>query len=206
MDCIILDIDGTLWDTTPIVTHAWNDVLKERTDIAWRPSPDNLKKLFGRPLTEIAALAFPELSTEEQTKLIDLLCEAEQATLRKTPGIPFENMVETVAKLSEHYKVCIVSNCEAGYIELMMSSFGLEKYITDFECPGYTGLSKGENCKLIMERNQFQSAVYVGDTQGDRDAARFAGIPFVYCEYGFGEVDSYEYSIKRLPELLELFA
>ena len=205
MDCIILDMNGTLWDTTLIVTHAWSDVLKDRTDIAWRPSPDNLKKLFGRPLTEIAALAFPELSTAEQTKLIDQLCEAEQATLRKTPGIPFENMVETVAKLSERYKVCIVSNCEAGYIELMMSSFGLEKYITDFECPGYTGLSKGENIKLVMERNNFHSGVYVGDTIGDAKAAAFAGIPFVYCEYGFGEVEIYDYSIKRFPEILDLF-
>ncbi len=206
MDCIILDVDGTLWDTTSIVTNAWMEVLKDRTDVAWRPTPDNLKKLFGRPLSEIAALAFPELSKEEQTTLIDQCCVTEQRTLKKTPGIPFEGMVETVAALSEKYKVCIVSNCEAGYIELMMAAFGLEKYITDFECPGYTGLSKGENCKLIIERNNFKSAVYVGDTQGDRDAAKFAEIPFVYCEYGFGEVDSYEYSIKRLPELLELFA
>ena len=64
MDCIILDIDGTLWDTTPIVTNAWNEVLKDHPEIAWRPTPDNLKKLFGRPLSEIAALAFPELSKE----------------------------------------------------------------------------------------------------------------------------------------------
>ena len=206
MDCIILDIDGTLWDTTPIVTNAWNEVLKDHPEIAWRPTPDNLKKLFGRPLSEIAAIAFPELSKEEQAKLIDQCCVAEQRTLKQTPGIPFEGMAETVAALSKKFKVCIVSNCEAGYIELMMAAFGLEKYITDFECPGYTGLSKGENCKLIIDRNNIQSAVYVGDTQGDRDAAAFAGIPFVYCEYGFGEVDSFEYSIKRLPELLELFA
>lgn len=205
MDSIILDIDGTLWDTTPIVCNVWNEVLKNRNDIAWRATPDNLKKLFGRPLSEIAALAFPELSNEEQTKLIDQLCEAEQAALKKTPGIPFDNMVETVAELSKRYKVCIVSNCEAGYIELMMSSFGIEKYITDFECPGYTGLSKGENIKLIMERNDFKSAVYVGDTLGDATAAAFAKIPFVYCEYGFGEVESYDYSIQHFPELLDLF-
>lgn len=205
MDCIILDIDGTLWDTTPIVSEVWNDVLKDRTDVAWRATPDNLKKLFGRPLSAIAAMAFPELSLEEQMVLIGKCSEAEQKALKKTPGIPFDGMIETIAKLSENFKVCIVSNCEAGYIELMMESFGIEKYITDFECPGYTGLSKGENCKLVMERNGFKSAVYVGDTQGDADSAAYAGIPFVYCEYGFGEVEKYDYSIKKFPELLELF-
>jgi len=205
MDCIILDIDGTLWDTTPIVCHAWNQVLKDRNDVAWRATPDNLKSMFGRPLSEISTLIFPELSREEQTKLIDQCAESEHAALRKTPGRPFEGMVDTIAKLAQKYTICIVSNCEAGYIELMMEAFGLEKYITDFECPGYTGLSKGENIKLVMERNGFKSAVYVGDTLGDANAAAFAGIPFVYCEYGFGEAEKYDYSIKRFPELLDIF-
>ena len=205
MDCIILDIDGTLWDTTPIVSNVWNEVLKDHPEVAWRPTPDNLKKLFGRPLSEIAAIAFPELSKEEQAKLIDQCCVAEQRTLKQTPGIPFEGMVETVAALSEKFKVCIVSNCEAGYIELMMAAFGLEKYITDFECPGYTNLPKGENCKLVMERNGFTSAVYVGDTQGDAEASAFAKIPFVYCAYGFGQPETYDYKIEKFSELLELF-
>ena len=80
-----------------------------------------------------------------------------------------------------------------------------EWFITDFECPGYTNLPKGENCKLVMERNGFTSAVYVGDTQGDADAAAFAGIPFVYCAYGFGTPETYDYKIEKFPELLDLF-
>lgn len=204
MDCIILDIDGTLWDTTPIVADAWNEVLKKRTDVAWRASSEKLKALFGRPLPEIASMTFTELSEKERLILIDACCEEEHRALEKTPGKVFEGVVETIKKLSEKYEICIVSNCQAGYIELTMKALGIEKYITDFECPGYTGLPKGENCKLVMERNNYKSAVYVGDTQGDADAAGFAGIPFVYCEYGFGKPDHYDYSIKKFPELLEL--
>ena len=37
-----------------------------------------------------------------------------------------------------------------------------------------------------MERNRITSAAYVGDTQGDLEAARLAGIPFVWAAYGFG--------------------
>ena len=204
MDCIILDIDGTLWDTTPVVAEAWGEALKGRDDIAWRPTADNLKKLFGRPMWAIAAAVFPELSPDEQMKLMDHCCAHEEEILTKTPGNIFEGVVETIRELSKKYKICIVSNCQAGYIELTMKALGIEKYITDFECPGYTGLPKGENCKLVMERNNFKSAIYVGDTQGDADAAVFAGIPFVYCEYGFGKPDRYDYSIKKFPELLEL--
>ena len=205
MDCIILDIDGTLWDTTPVVAEAWNAVLNDRTDVTWRASADKLKALFGRPLPEIASMIFTELSKSEQMVLIDACCEEEHFALKKTPGNIFEGVVETIRELSKKYKICIVSNCQAGYIELTMKALCIEKYITDFECPGYTGLPKGENCKLVMERNNFKSAIYVGDTQGDADAAGFAGIPFVYCEYGFGKPDRYDYSIKKFPELLELF-
>ncbi|MFD1905893.1 hypothetical protein ACFTAO_27995 [Paenibacillus rhizoplanae] len=56
-----------------------------------------------------------------------------------------------------------------------------------------------------MDRNHLMSPVYVGDIEGDRKAARFAGIPFVYARYGFGEVSSHDYVIDRLDGLLELF-
>lgn len=32
-DGIILDIDGTLWDSTPIVAKAWNEVIAQRKDV-----------------------------------------------------------------------------------------------------------------------------------------------------------------------------
>ena len=205
MDCIILDIDGTLWDTTPIVAEAWNKVLSHRPDVAWRASADNLKALFGRPLPVIASMIFTELSPEDQLTLVDQCCQEEHKALEKTPGTIFEGVVETIKKLSEKYKICIVSNCEAGYIEVTSKQLGIESYITDGECPGYSGLSKGENIKLVMERNGFKSAVYVGDTQGDCEACAYAKVPFVYCSYGFGTPEHYDYKISKFSELLDLF-
>lgn len=178
---------------------------KNHPEIAWRPTADNLKALFGRPVPEIAAIVFPELTEQGQLALMEECCAAEEKILEKTPGKIFKGVVETIQKLSETHKVCIVSNCQAGYIEQTMRALRIEQYITDFECPGYTGLSKGENCKLVMERNGFSSAVYVGDTQGDAEAAAFAGIPFVYCAYGFGKPERCDYRIEEFSELLTLF-
>ena len=77
MECIIIDIDGTLWDTTPIEAEAWNVALKDRKDVAWRASAEKLQALFGRPLPVIASMAFPELTEEQQLVLIDECCEEE---------------------------------------------------------------------------------------------------------------------------------
>jgi phosphoglycolate phosphatase len=205
MDAILLDIDGTLWDSTEVVTAAWKDILKDRPEIDVEITPQRLKGLFGKPVPEIAAILFPALSEAEQRQLIDECCRSEHDFLLETPGKIFDGVVDTIRELAKRYKVCIVSNCEAGYIELVMDALKIRPFITDFECPGYTGLSKGENCRLVMERNHFTGGVYVGDTQGDADACAQAGIPFVFCKYGFGNVDRYDYAIDRFSDLLSLF-
>ena len=205
MDAIFLDIDGTLWDSTYTVSEAWNKVLEQKPEIQAEITPAKLKTLFGKPLSEIAAVIFEKYDKEMQLKLIDECCEHEHELLEEKPGILFEGVVETIKELAKKYPVCIVSNCEAGYIELVMNKLGITDCITDFECPGYSGLGKGDNCKLVMERNGYQDVVYVGDTQGDYEATRIAGIPFVYCKYGFGNPEGYEYAIDNFSELLKLF-
>ena len=205
MDAIFLDIDGTLWDSTYIVSDAWNTVLETKPEINLVITPELLKTLFGRPLPEIASVIFAEYPREIQIELIDECCKKEHEFLERNPGIIFEGVVETIKELSKKYPVCIVSNCEAGYIELVMDKLGIKDCITDFECPGYSGLGKGDNIKLVMERNGYKDVVYVGDTQGDYQATRIAGIPFVFCKYGFGKPDGYEYCVEKFSDLLKLF-
>ena len=40
-----------------------------------------------------------------------------------------------------------------------------------------------------MERNHWDHIVYLGDTQGDYDAAQEAQVSFLHAAYGFGTVD-----------------
>ncbi|MFP3471895.1 hypothetical protein R0J90_17765, partial [Micrococcus sp. SIMBA_144] len=70
---------------------------------------------------------------------------------------------------------------------------------------GRTGLSKGENIQLIIERNNLTSPIYVGDTEGDRKAARYARIPFIYAQYGFGQVTEYDDVIEAFPALAKFY-
>lgn len=85
-----------------------------------------------------------------------------------------------------------------------MKNTGLGDAITDYTCPGDTGKLKAENIRIIMERNGFEKAVYVGDTQGDANACRQAEVPMIYAQYGFGQVEEEYPSIEKFCDLLEL--
>jgi phosphoglycolate phosphatase len=205
MQSIIFDVDGTLWDTTEIVAKAWNRAVSEVGVSAVKITSDVLKKEFGKTMDVIANNLFNDASEKERELLLQLCCKYEhEALLENKDNLLFPNVMETLKKLSEKYSLFIVSNCQSGYIELFMEKAGVEKYITDYECFGNTTKGKGENIKLLMERNKLKDVVYVGDTQGDYEATVFAGIPFVFAKYGFGNPEGYYLAINDMKELLNL--
>ncbi|ETP67042.1 HAD family hydrolase [Planococcus sp. N064] len=205
MDSIIFDLDGTLWDSRETVVMAWNKAIEQNDKIDHTLTKQHLKETMGLQMHEIMQKLFPHLNAEMHNELIQSCGEIEGDFISERGGVLYENLEDVLRALSEKYRLFIVSNCQEGYIEAFYDYHGLDKYFQDFENPGRTGLSKGENIKLIMERNGLKDSVYVGDTAGDRKAAKDAGIPFVFAKYGFGEVEDYDYAIDEFNELLEIF-
>ena len=205
MDGIIFDIDGTLWDSTDSVAASWNKAIRENSSLDLTIDADILSRLFGKTMTEIGDALLPDYPESIRRKLLDLCFKYENEYLKDHPGILFEGVTDTIKKLSEKYPLFIVSNCQLGYIEVTMQCAGIEPYIKDHLCFGETQVSKGETLQILMERNHLKVPVYVGDTQGDADACRYAGIPFIFAEYGFGNVPDAETRIRAFSELRDIF-
>ncbi|KWX72635.1 HAD family hydrolase [Paenibacillus riograndensis] len=205
MDSMIFDLDGTLWDSLDVVAEVWNRVLSEYKGSIGEVTKEDLRGIMGLQADEAGRKMFPGLDEEAQQKILGQCYDAECVSLAEQGGRLFEQLEEVLKVLSAKYKLFIVSNCQDGYIEAFYEYHQLQKYFVDFENPGRTGLSKGENIKLVMERNNLKNPVYVGDTEKDLKAARDAGIPFVFASYGFGEVSDYDYIINSFEGLLELF-
>jgi phosphoglycolate phosphatase len=203
MDSIIFDLDGTLWDSRQTVMFVWNNVLKEK-GLNRELTEEDFKQTMGLQVPEVGQKLFPELAEEFRTQLLDECCEVECDYLKEQGGTLYGDVENVLKELSNSYKLFIVSNCQEGYIEAFYDYHKLGKYFLDYENPGRTGLSKGENIKLIMERNKLTNPVYVGDTEGDRKAAELAGIPFIYARYGFGHVEQFDYAIDQFKELLDI--
>ncbi len=204
MDSIIFDVDGTIWDSTESVAASWNQAIREHTDLDLTLDPVSLSRQFGKTMTDIADAVFPMLPDEERMRLLNLCYEEENAYLEDHPGILYEGVSETIKKLAGRYPLYIVSNCQCGYIEVMLQTTGLSPWIKGHLCFGETQVCKGDTIRILMERNGLTSPVYVGDTQGDADACKSAGVPFIFAEYGFGNVPGASVRIQSFSELEHL--
>ncbi|WP_079527117.1 HAD family hydrolase [Solibacillus isronensis] len=205
MDSIIFDLDGTLWDPIDTVLNAWNSVIRNNNQIISQLTRKDFEGTMGLQMNEISRKLFPALSYTERQQLVKVCCELEQSFLEKHGGVLYPNVEIVLKELSQKYNLYIVSNCQDGYIESFYKYHKLEKYFLDFESHGRTTMSKGENIKLVIDRNNLLNPVYIGDTEGDLNAARLAKIPFIFAKYGFGQVSHYENEIESFDELLSIF-
>lgn len=200
---IIFDVDGTLWNTTEVVAKSWNKAISEVGGTEAKITASILQKEFGKPMDVIADNLFHDADKEKRALILDQCCKYEHDyIIEHTEELLYADVKETIKKLSEKCNLYIVSNCQSGYIELFMEKAGIKQYIKDHECFGNTGKNKGENIKHLIERNNLDDVVYVGDTQGDYEATVFAGIPFIFAKYGFGNVENYYMAISEIKELL----
>ncbi len=166
---------------------------------------EDIHAVMGKTMSDIADIMFGHLDPGLKSSVADECNKYEVDYISENGGVLFRGVRETIEVL--HRKgiaMGIVSNCQSGYIGAFLKSMDMTEYFADTEEWGNTFKSKGENIRLLMERNGCKEAFYVGDTSGDERAARAAGIPFVHAAYGFGSAESPDAVITEFPEILQL--
>lgn len=202
-DSIGFDLDGTLWDGVVPVTKAWQSAAKE---LGFHTvTQDDIRGIMGLNREDLMNKLFFELTQKDKDFLFERATQLTIPEVREHGGRLFDNEVETLKRLSESYKLYIVSNCQLGYIEAFFDYYKeISKLFSDSENAAKTSLSKGENIKLVIKRNGFTSSVYIGDTYGDYSSAQAAGVDFVFAEYGFGNVVDTKHKISSFKDILNV--
>ena len=158
-------------------------------ELAGLMTRENVTSCMGMLLPDIVKKVLPDLPPEQVQPVLKELLEEENAYVAVHGGVLYPQVPETLELLARDYPLCIVSNCQAGYIEAFFQAHGLEPYFVDYENPGRTGKNKADNIALVVARNGMKHPLYIGDTQGDYNAASAAGVPFLHAAYGFGSID-----------------
>lgn len=197
---IIFDLDGTLWETIDVTYESANEIAKKYG--LEKISKDTICNAFGTNKLESFKMYFPSLNLFYLDKIMYEIGNLKIEKLNKGRGNIYFGVKETLIELSSHYQLFIVSNtAEEEYINAFLTSSGLKSYFKDSIAASKLNLTKEDAIKQIIENNNLNKAVYVGDTKKDLNASYLSNIPFVYAKYGFGNNLKTKYVIEKISDL-----
>ena len=204
VDAVVFDLDGTLWDTCEVCAQGWNNVIARHSIDFRKITADDVRGVVGKP-HELCVREVCVGLPEAQVKLLSDESEKEDnRLLAERGGILYPGVAKGLFALAARYPLFIVSNCQAGYIEIFLDSTGFGSLFRDHECWGNTGQSKADNLRALINRNQIEAPIFVGDTPGDQAAALANAVPFVFASYGFGSCTGAHATISSFGDLSAL--
>ncbi|HTD41084.1 MAG TPA: HAD family hydrolase [Mucilaginibacter sp.] len=203
-DSIIFDMDGTLWDAVDTYTESWNIVFRE-LGIDKTIYRDELAKMVGWEGKKVWNAIMPDYSEEKQQEIYAKVNEVRKVLLPQKGGVLYDGVKDGLKQLASKYQLFIVSNCAKGIIRLFIDWAGIDEHIIDEIAYGTNYMPKHHNIKQLIDRHNLKNPVYVGDTEGDGEQSRLAGLPFVFVSYGFGATDDHDVRFDSFTEFTEYF-
>ena len=201
---LIFDLDGTLWDSTEVVSEAWSLCGKKYFGPAFSISKQNVKSQMGKMMEEIASSIASLTPDPKKGRLwAKEAFSFEVEYMKNHPGILYPKEIETLQKLKRRgYRLFIMSNCQKGYIEDYLAALNDGSLFADHLCYGDTSLPKHCSISLLMQKHGLSKAAYIGDTEGDEKETRLVGIPFIFASYGFGSAKSPDATLNSFEDIL----
>ncbi len=191
IDTILLDFDGTIFDTAPDLVGALNTILQERS----LPPVDleEFRFMAGAGALYLVQNAFKlynqNICLKEITNELISNYYARLTLLTK----PFPNAIETIKKLKDDgYTLGICTNKPSLATNKILDHFELRRLFNVVVCGDQVENKKPHADHLLytlqLMNKAIRKAVMVGDTEADVLSAHNAGIPVIITDYGYSPI------------------
>ena len=205
MKVILFDMDGTLWNTADITYKVANEVGRNYIECIHIPK-EAIDMSMGCGKEDSSRNYMPYLTKERREEIATVMMEKVTKELNKYGGTVYPGVIDTIKELSKNYKLGIVTNNTSDYAKCFARTTDTNEYFEYlYGAASYEGITKGELLKKIINDNNLEDVIYVGDTPIDKEATVVANIPFIFAKYGFGDVEEYDYAIEEFKDLLNIF-
>lgn len=198
IDTIVLDLDGTLWQTKEAYVYAYQELAKlyltgENIDYkaVLNSLGDRLEVLLAKFLPGVNDPKLPELALNLATTHL----------LNNPDNLLFNGIKELITTLSKSYKLYLITE---GFPPLVEAFFTISKTRACFQ-NYYTLLdgSKKENLAKISTLTTGK-LLYLGDAEIDYlSITNHQKIFFIYAAYGYKDCPIYDYKISYPLEFFE---
>ncbi|GAA3964444.1 HAD family hydrolase [Mucilaginibacter dorajii] len=203
-DSLIFDMDGTLWDAVDTYANSWN-LTFEKLQIQRIINRNELVGLMGMEGKKLTKVLMPDFDDDKALDVYLDVNETRRQILPTSGGNVYPGVTEGIKRLATKYKVLVLSNCAIGIIPLFIKWAGIEDVVTDYMAYGENNMPKHHNMRLLMDKHQLENPVYIGDTQGDAEQTRMAGIPFIFVSYGFGHTGDFDLKFDDFESLTDYY-
>ncbi len=207
-DAVIFDLDGTLVATNRFwVSAARAGAKKAFGELGIDrelPLAGEWMSMVGLPMKVGFEQIFPDLDEEQRAHVMDRCIVEEKRALKAGGAALMPDTLEVIESFSRAgVRLAIASNCGQFYLDSMLDSFDLRKWIDAPRCLDTPGIhTKTDMIADVLNRFETRSAVMVGDRSSDRDAAWANGIPHVHLTSGYASEEvQCEATIDGLNEL-----
>ena len=197
-DLILYDLDGTLWDSIPVIMDSFKHAYIEVFGRCDRSDSD-LMSYIGRPLTDTFSMHDPE--TEK--KLLDSYLVYNHDLLNHDCINMFPGVIDDLNRIKElGYRQGVVTSKRHESADVTLKFKGLYDFFDVCLCKEDTQKHKPDGEPLIIAANKLgiediSRVIYVGDALPDALCAKNAGTQFALVSWS--QMDK-EDIMKKAPE------
>lgn len=214
LEAAVFDMDGTLLNSGVFGVRAIQNAFREMINsgrlegLKQPPTPEMIKLQIGKPPAVFYRDLLPPSLQDRAHELHAHTTRNELAALADGSGGLFEGSVEVLQKLhGAGLKLLLVSNCSQAYLDGVVGTFGLERFLVYAQCVGDhppPGRTKDALVGQGLREAGARVGVMVGDRVHDSDAARANGLWFVGCTYGYGRPEEFKDAAAKIADIREL--
>jgi phosphoglycolate phosphatase len=199
LKAILIDLDGTMFDTAPEIAIAMNQTLQA---LNFRTlSFDTIRQFIGKGVDNLvnqSLLASNEKGNIKKNEALKLFNEFYKKIAKQSK--PYDDVESTLKFLQEkQIKLACVTNKPSCHTYLILKESNFEKFFDCIICGDEMKFKKPHQFSIDYVRKKLDVAemetLMVGDSSNDIRAANNAGVSVATVPYGY----QYEEPIENFP-------